>query len=193
MAYVTAKRKSLLDGDENIEILNNFKKIPNLLEEVLKKEQLYKQIARKIYKNHDIFFIGRKLDYAISLEGSLKLKEISYIHSEAYPAGELKHGTISLIEKNLPVIAVMTDKSVKAKTMSNVKECEARGARLIYITTDALADTKNSLQVVVKDTDMLTQTLLVVPTLQMIAYYVALFRKCNIDKPKNLAKSVTVE
>ncbi|MBQ3469053.1 MAG: glutamine--fructose-6-phosphate transaminase (isomerizing) [Bacilli bacterium] len=191
MAYVTAKKKSLLDVDECIEVINHFKALPRLIQNILKDNELYKKIAKQLYKHDNIFFIGRKMDYAMCLEGSLKLKEISYIHSEAYPAGELKHGTISLIDKGLPVIAIMTDKKLKEKMLSNIKECEARYAKMFIITSEVI-DEKDT-TIVVKKTDQFTQTLLVVPILQMIAYNVALLRGCDIDKPKNLAKSVTVE
>ena len=192
MAYVTAKKKSLLDVDESIEVINHFKAMPGLIQRVLKDNELYKKIAKQLYKHDNIFFIGRKMDYAICLEGSLKLKEISYIHSEAYPAGELKHGTISLIDKGLPVIAIVTDKKLKDKMVSNIKECEARYAKMFIITSEDV-DEKDAVKVTVKKTDIFTQTLVVVPILQMIAYNVALLRGCDIDKPKNLAKSVTVE
>ena len=153
----------------------------------------YEELAKKIYKSEHLFYIGRGLDYYLALEGSLKLKEISYINSVSYPAGELKHGTISLIEKNTIVIAIATDKDLVEKTISNIKEVKARGAYVIYITTNNLnqeSDFYDDKIVIEKD---LYQPLLTIIPIQLIAYHVAKLRKCDIDKPKNLAKSVTVE
>lgn len=143
-----------------------------------------------------MFFIGRNLDYALSLEGSLKLKEISYIHSEAYASGELKHGTISLIEEGTPVIALSTYGPLFDKAMSNVVEVQARGARVLALTTEThreamLARTDRVLTVPEVEPMLLPQ--LGVAPLQLLAYYIALERGCDIDKPRNLAKSVTVE
>lgn len=169
------------------DIANLIFKINNLL----KKD--YDEIAKKIYKSEHLFYIGRDIDYYLSLEGSLKLKEISYIHSEAYAAGELKHGTISLIDKNTIVIAIATDKNLVEKTISNIKEVKARGAYVIYITTTNLdldSDFYDDKIVIEED---IYQPLLTVIPMQLIAYCTAKLRKCDIDKPKNLAKSVTVE
>lgn len=184
-----AKEKGLIKNES--EILEEFKLLPRLLKEVLDKREKYLDIAKKIYKKEDIFFIGRKIDYAICLEGSLKLKEVSYIHSEAYQAGELKHGTISLIEKDMPVFAIITDNEIKDKTISNVEETKSRGAITYIITTEKLKDNEND--IAVPNTSKFIQPLLIVPTLQLIAYETAKLRNCDIDKPKNLAKSVTVE
>jgi len=147
-----------------------------------------------IYKNKDIFFLGRKIDYALAMEASLKLKEVSYLHSEAYAAGELKHGTISLIEKGTPVISLITDDSIRLKTLSNVKEVCARGALSIIISNEEIKDKEEceKLIVIPKLPDYL-QWVLVIIKCQLIAYYVAKLNGCDIDKPKNLAKSVTVE
>lgn len=153
------------------------------------------KIAKNIYKQKNIFFIGRGIDYALALEGSLKLKEISYIHSEAYPAGELKHGTISLIEKNTPVIATVTDKDIYEKTISNIKEVASRGAYIILLISKSLdkeADFYNE-KIVIEDSNYLLTPLLTIIPLQLLAYHIALLKGCNIDKPRNLAKSVTVE
>jgi glucosamine--fructose-6-phosphate aminotransferase (isomerizing) len=152
--------------------------------------------AEQHFKVHDAFFIGRNVDSAICLEGSLKLKEIAYIHSEAYPAGELKHGPISLIEDGTLVVAVATVDSLFDKTMSNVKEVRARGADVLAITTEKHAeDIKKTVQSVITvpvTHPMLQPSLSIIP-LQTYAYYVALLRDCDVDKPRNLAKSVTVE
>ena len=170
--------------------LEDIKNLPQQLKVLLDKTGFYKKLAESIYKHEDVFFIGRKVDYAISLEGSLKLKEISYIHSDAYQAGELKHGTISLINEGTIVFAIVTDDEIRDKTISNLEEVISRGANPIYVGNQDV-DYEN--KIIVPKVHQKLQPLLAVPPLQMIAYYVALKRKCNIDKPKNLAKSVTVE
>lgn len=155
----------------------------------------YQEIAKKIAKHHDVFFIGRLIDYYLALEGSLKLKEISYIHSETYAAGELKHGTISLIEEETPVISILTDITIYEKTISNIKETKARGAYSLVIARDNLNINQDIYDDVIKIpnlSDLVTCVLTVIP-LQLLAYYVALELKYDIDKPRNLAKSVTVE
>jgi glucosamine--fructose-6-phosphate aminotransferase (isomerizing) len=178
-------------NSNDVEIMTELKKLPSLLREILERRDTYLDLAKKIYKEEDIFFIGRKIDYSISLEGSLKLKEVSYIHSEAYQAGELKHGTISLISDNTPVFAIITDDGIREKTYSNVEEVKSRGAYTIIISNQ---DVENcDYKIVVPKISDYFQPILVVPTLQLIAYEVARLRGCDIDKPKNLAKSVTVE
>ncbi len=190
LALKLASDKGLIK-DINI-YLDEFRNIPKLVKNVIDKEKKYQEIAEEIYKHEDIFFIGRKLDYAISLEGSLKLKEISYIHSEAYQAGELKHGTISLIEKDMPVFGILTDNVLAEKTISNIIETSSRGAKTIIISKESLKQ-NNDLEINVPDVSDYTVALLIVPVLQLIAYYTAIKRNCDVDKPRNLAKSVTVE
>ena len=189
LAYKTALEKGLVK--EKDKVLQEAKKLPRLIKEVLDRREEYKKIAKEIYTSEDIFFIGRKIDYATSLEGSLKLKEVSYIHSEAYQAGELKHGTISLIEDKMPVFAIVTDDTIKDKTVSNIEEVKSRGAKTIIISNEKWDNQK--LQVVVPKISPYFQPILIVPALQLIAYETAKLRGCDIDKPKNLAKSVTVE
>ena len=169
---------------------HDLKQLPQKLKVLLDKSGFYKKLADAIVPYNKVFFIGRRIDYAISMEGSLKLKEVSYIHSEAYQAGELKHGTISLIEKGTVVFAIVTDEVTKDKTISNLEEVLARGAIPVYVGTD---DCKYENKIIVPKINKKLQPLLVVPVLQMIAYYIAYKRGCDIDKPKNLAKSVTVE
>ena len=143
----------------------------------------------------NIFFIGRNTDYAVSLEGSLKLKEISYIHSEAYPAGELKHGTISLIEENTLVVALATNDTLFEKMVSNVKEVKARGAVVLTLTTEehkGIESVSDFVIFIPKISDIIMPSLSVIP-LQLFSYYIAYLKNCDIDKPRNLAKSVTVE
>ena len=152
-------------------------------------------LAEKFYNCKNVFFIGRNTDYAVSLEGSLKLKEISYIHSEAYPAGELKHGTISLIEEDTLVIALATNDMLFEKMVSNIKEVKARGAVVLTLTTEEhteIAEVSDFNISIPKVSDMMMPSLAVVP-LQLFSYYIAAFKNCDIDKPRNLAKSVTVE
>ena len=173
------------------DIVDELKRLPRLLKEVIDRRDIYLEIAKKISNREDIFFIGRKIDYAISLEGSLKLKEVSYIHSEAYQAGELKHGTISLIDKGTPVFAIVTEDDIREKTISNICEVKARGAMIIVVSNEDGFECDYLIKV--PRVSEFLQPILVVPCLQLIAYEVAKIRGCDIDKPKNLAKSVTVE
>ncbi len=166
-------------------------KIYNYLKELINKN--YVPLAKSIYNNKNIFFIGRGIDYAICMEGSLKLKEISYINSTAYQAGELKHGTISLIEKNTPVIAICTDDNLLEKTISNIKEVKARGAYVIFITNSDVSDCFYDELIKIPKIDYELQPILTIIPLQLLAYEVAKLNNCDIDKPRNLAKSVTVE
>ena len=172
--------------------------LPELLESMLTEDYLkgIEDMAARLCHCHDVFFIGRNLDSATCLEGSLKLKEIAYVHSEAYAAGELKHGPISLIEKDTLVIAVSTVEDLFEKAMSNVKEVKARGANVLGVTTDDLAeelDKSTDCKILVPKTHPLLQPSLSVVPLQIFSYYVSLKRGCDVDKPRNLAKSVTVE
>ncbi|HBA38108.1 MAG TPA: glutamine--fructose-6-phosphate transaminase (isomerizing) [Firmicutes bacterium] len=170
-------------------------KLPIVLEELLDQAIVYDRIAEDIKGEDDIFFIGRQRDYAICMEGSLKLKEISYVHSEAYAAGELKHGTISLISEGTPVFAVITDASIAPKTISNIKEVKSRGAKVILLVSSSI-DTDGDFydeKIVISKVGGYGETVASVIPLQLIAYFVAKKRGCSIDKPRNLAKSVTVE
>jgi glucosamine--fructose-6-phosphate aminotransferase (isomerizing) len=177
-------------------ILEELQNIPAKLEQVLKNQEMIQYYASIYFSHPTVFFIGRNVDYAVSLEGALKLKEISYIHSEAYAAGELKHGPISLIEEGTLVVALASWNALFEKLMNNVKEVKARGADVLGIATEGnaqeLAKTVSSAIVIPDTHPMLLPSLEVVP-LQLFSYYVALMRGCDIDKPRNLAKSVTVE
>lgn len=168
----------------------DIKKLPQQLKVLLDKTGFYKKLADSIYKHEDVFFMGRKVDYAISMEGSLKLKEVSYIHSDSYQAGELKHGTISLVNEGTIVFAIVTDDEIRDKTISNLEEVISRGAKPIYVGN---VDVNYEDKIIIPKVHKKLQPILAVPPLQMIAYFVALKRGCDIDKPKNLAKSVTVE
>ena len=185
-----------IDLETYTAMVQGIQALPHQMEEILSDTGYIEAAARELAGHDQVFFIGRNLDYALSLEGSLKLKEISYIHSEAYASGELKHGTISLIEEGTPVIAAATYMPLFDKAMSNVVEVQARGANVLALTTAAGTErmhsrVKNVLTVPETEAMLLPQ-LGVVP-LQLLAYYIALERGCDIDKPRNLAKSVTVE
>ena len=181
--------------EEVLEVLKGIRALPTQMQSVLNEREHYKEIAEKIYDHDSIFFIGRDIDYALSMEGSLKLKEISYINSQAYAAGELKHGTISLIEEGTPVIALVTEEKIAEKTISNIKEVKARGAKVILVASENInisGDFYDEL-ILVPDANKLIKPMLTVIPLQMLSYEIAKLRGCDIDKPKNLAKSVTVE
>lgn len=195
LVLIALVKKTIKDEKMVKRIDNDLKKLPAILQSEIDNTKKYLKIAREIYDKKSIFFIGRGIDYALSLEGSLKLKEISYIHSEAYPAGELKHGTISLIEENTPVIGIVTDRAIADKTISNLKEVKSRGAYVIYITTDKLYKKGDFYDevIILNNLSPLVMPPAVVIPLQLLAYYVAKLNKCDIDKPRNLAKSVTVE
>ena len=179
------------DNNKETKLLEDLKLLPNLITKYIN-EYDYSNIANILKDNEHIFYLGRGIDYYLSMEGSLKLKEISYIHSEAFQAGELKHGSISLIDKDFGVVSVVTDKTISDKTISNLKEVSARGAKIITITNikdNNFAD----YTILVEDYDEILNPLLVIVPMQMLAYNVAKLRDCDIDKPRNLAKSVTVE
>jgi len=152
-------------------------------------------IASELITADSLLYIGRGLDYALSMEGSLKLKEISYIHSESYAAGELKHGTISLITEEMPVIAVATQQNLFDKTISNIKEVKARGAKVVLVSRDSYQPEKDvaDFKFGLPDYEDLLMPMLAVVPLQLIAYYTAVLKGTDVDKPRNLAKSVTVE
>lgn len=179
------------DNNKETKLLEVLKLLPNLITKYIN-EYDYSNIANILKDKEHIFYLGRGIDYYLSMEGSLKLKEISYIHSEAFQAGELKHGSISLIDKDFGVVSVVTDKTISDKTISNLKEVSARGAKIITITNikdNNFAD----YTILVEDYDEILNPLLVIIPMQMLAYNVAKLRDCDIDKPRNLAKSVTVE
>ncbi|AQR78466.1 glutamine--fructose-6-phosphate transaminase (isomerizing) [Paenibacillus larvae] len=176
-------------------VIAAMKSLPEQVESILNRTDEIKKFAEEIAGYEDLFFIGRGLDYAVALEGSLKLKEISYIHSEAYAAGELKHGTLALIEEGVPVIALATQADLFEKTVSNIKEVTARGAHVLGLSHEGDKELKKSVDqyfVIPQTLDLLSPALSVVP-LQLLSYYASLARGNDVDKPRNLAKSVTVE
>lgn len=184
-----------IDDKKYTELISELQTIPEKIEKILEDKERIQWFAAKVSNSKDIFFIGRGIDYAVSLEGSLKLKEISYIHSEAYAAGELKHGTISLIEDNILVIGILTQSELYEKTVSNMVECKSRGAYLMGLTTYgkyAVEDTVDFTTYIPKIDEHFAASLAVVP-LQLLGYYVSVAKGLDVDKPRNLAKSVTVE
>lgn len=190
-AYVRGE----LDDAGLAEMLNDLKKLPEQVEMLLNNKQKIQKFANRYLAARDIFFIGRGIDYAISLEGSLKLKEISYIHSEAYAAGELKHGTISLIEEGTLVSAVLTQEDLYKKMISNIVEVKTRGAFVMAVTNTGNTEVEKAADYVIyipKTNKYFTNSLAIIP-LQLFGYYVSIGRGCDVDKPRNLAKSVTVE
>jgi len=197
IALTIMKEKNILDKTTMDRFIKDSAKIENLASDLINNRAMYKAIAKKLYTHENILYIGRGIDSASCMEGSLKLKEISYIHSEAYAAGELKHGTISLVDEGTPVITIATVNSLYEKTISNLKETKARGAYCLLITTDKqntenIQDSLNDI-ITIPEVSEFIEPLLVVIVLQLIAYETAILRGTDIDKPKNLAKSVTVE
>lgn len=177
------------------QLLDGMRKLPEQVQEILDHEEKVQYFASHHYHAKEVFFLGRNVDYAVGLEGSLKLKEISYIHSEAYAAGEIKHGTISLIEEGSLVVALVTQPRLEEKMMSNIREVKARGAYVMAVTAQSNTQVEKEVDYVLRIPDvlpMLAPSLAVVP-LQLFGYYVASMKGCDIDKPRNLAKSVTVE
>ena len=198
-AYCLALQFAYVRGEmefsEYERLISELETIPEKIEKILEDKERLQWFAAKVANSKDIFFIGRGIDYAVSLEGSLKLKEISYIHSEAYAAGELKHGTISLIEDNILVIGVLTQSELYEKTVSNMVECKSRGAYLCGLTTYGkyeVEDTVDFTTYIPKIDEHFSASLAVVP-LQLLGYYVSVAKGLDVDKPRNLAKSVTVE
>lgn len=195
LAIQFARVRGEIADDVYSTYLEELKTIPDKIEKILEDKERIQWFAAKVANSKDIFFIGRGIDYAVSLEGSLKLKEISYIHSEAYAAGELKHGTISLIEDNILVIGVLTQSELYEKTISNMVECKSRGAYLMGLTTYGKYEVDDTVEFTVyipKIDEHFAASLAVVP-LQLLGYYVSVAKGLDVDKPRNLAKSVTVE
>ena len=198
LALLLSYERNTITKEEANNYLKDLLKLKKDTKEIIDNKEYYKEIAKDFYKDREMFFIGRGIDYALCMEASLKMKEISYIHSEAYAAGELKHGTISLIEDNMVVFGIVTNTSIANKTISNLKETKARGSKMILVTTKEIANTiedSNSYRyiVTVNNLNPIFQSLTIITTLQLISYYVALLKGENIDQPRNLAKSVTVE
>lgn len=195
IALDIAIKKGSISNEKYKLILEELKSIPSKIEKVLEDSEEIGKLADILCKKENIFFIGRGIDYHVSREGSLKLKEISYIHSEAMAAGELKHGTLALIQKDTPIIALVTQDKLYDKTVSNIKEVKARGAYVIAVAKEGNTDIEKSVDNVIYIPEIIDEisSLVSIIPLQLLSYYVAYKRGCDIDKPKNLAKSVTVE
>jgi glucosamine--fructose-6-phosphate aminotransferase (isomerizing) len=173
--------------------------IPQIIEQALKASAVTEKIAERFYNRADFLYLGRGINYPIALEGALKLKEISYIHAEGYPAGEMKHGPIALIDEQMPVVAIAPNDHVFEKMIGNVQEAKARGGSVIAITTEGdtrmagvLDPNTDFILPMPATTEMLTPIIMTIP-LQLLAYHIAVRRGCDVDQPRNLAKSVTVE
>jgi glucosamine--fructose-6-phosphate aminotransferase (isomerizing) len=195
LAIHFAEVRGTIGEQEVNEYVRDLKRIPDQIEMLLGNKEKIQKFANRYVAAKDIFYIGRGIDYAIAMEGSLKLKEISYVHAEAYAAGELKHGTISLIEDNTLVVAIATQDDLFAKTVSNIQEVRSRGAFVMAVTNEGNLEIEQNADYVIYipvTNKYFTNSLAIIP-LQLFGYYVAVGKGCDVDKPRNLAKSVTVE
>jgi glucosamine--fructose-6-phosphate aminotransferase (isomerizing) len=189
------RRRGTVSGAQAKNYLADLLHLPNWLEEALKSESEVEALARELINASDFLYLGRGINYPIALEGALKLKEISYIHAEGYPAGEMKHGPIALIDEKMPVVVLMPGDRYFQKTLGNLKEVESRGGKVIIVTDEEKlpSDIPSAGRLKVpKASHFLTPIVMTVP-LQMLAYYIAVLRGTDVDQPRNLAKSVTVE
>ena len=197
LAVYFAQILDSFDKEELKKIIKELLVVPNKVEELLKDTKSIQNLAKQIFRENDVFYIGRGMDYVTAEEASLKLKEISYIHCESYPAGELKHGTIALIEKGINVIGIMTDEKLVKKTVSNMEEIISRGAITTVIINKEIAKTldtnKFTNSIIVPETEVCLSPIITIVPLQLLGYYVSKEKGLDVDKPRNLAKSVTVE
>jgi glutamine---fructose-6-phosphate transaminase (isomerizing) len=199
LALYMAQVRGTLSETEIRRHIEQLLQVPHVIEQAIKASAPVERIAERFYNRTDFLFLGRGINYPIALEGALKLKEISYIHAEGYPAGEMKHGPIALIDERMPVVAIAPDDHVFEKMIGNVQEAKARGGSVIAITTEGdsrmagVLDTQNDVLLPMpRTTAMLTPIIMTIP-LQLLAYHIAVRRGCDVDQPRNLAKSVTVE
>ncbi len=198
LALHLARIRGTIGEEEARGHIENLLQLPTLIDQTLRVSALVDEIARRFYNRKDFLYLGRGINYPIALEGALKLKEISYIHAEGYPAGEMKHGPIALIDEQMPVVAIATRDHVFEKMLSNIQEVKARGGSVIALTTgrdelvEGLLDTTDSIISLPESSPLLTPVIAVVP-LQLLAYHISVRRGCDVDQPRNLAKSVTVE
>jgi glutamine---fructose-6-phosphate transaminase (isomerizing) len=200
LAIAIGQARGTLDAERARMLINELEQIPVSIEKTLKLDDRIRELSGQIQQHRDFLYLGRGINYPIALEGALKLKEISYIHAEGYPAGEMKHGPIALIDEDLPVVAVAADDGVFEKALGNIQEAKARGARMIVVTNaskagafDGLLDPKRDVVLTVPDAHPLLLPILLVVPLQLLAYHIAICRGADVDQPRNLAKSVTVE
>jgi glucosamine--fructose-6-phosphate aminotransferase (isomerizing) len=195
LALYLGRRRGVVDEERGKQLVSDLVALPAAVTEALGREKLIERVAKKYGNASDFLFLGRGVNYPVALEGALKLKEISYIPAEGYPAGEMKHGPIALINEEMPVVVLIPHDAVFQKTLSNLREVEARGGRVIVVTdarTDELEDVAWEVLAVPPTNELLTPVLLTIP-LQLLAYHVAVYRGTDVDQPRNLAKSVTVE
>jgi len=199
LALYLAQVRGALPPERALEHLADLNQLPRLLEQTLKCDRAIQTVAHRFYAHQNFLYLGRGITYPIALEGALKLKEISYIHAEGYPAGEMKHGPIALIDEQMPVVALLPRGQVFEKMASNLQEARARGGAVIVLTdagpdeVEPLIDpARDALIAVPSSSPLLTPVVMVIP-LQLLAYHIAVRRGCDVDQPRNLAKSVTVE
>jgi len=195
LALYLGRRRGVVDADRGRQLVADLVAVPAAVAEIVKQDKLIERIAKKYGQATDFLYLGRGVNYPVALEGALKLKEISYIHAEGYPAGEMKHGPIALINEEMPVVILLPHDAVFQKSLSNLKEVESRGGRIILVTderTPELEEVAWELFTVPRTNELLTPILLTIP-LQLLAYHVACYRGTDVDQPRNLAKSVTVE
>jgi len=192
LKFARSRRMSMEEGRR---LVKEIQRIPSLTEEVIHKNEKIKEIAEQYIDYESMFFIGRGYHYPVALEGALKLKEVSYIHAEAYHAAELKHGPIALLDERMPVVAIVNEGQGREKTLSNIAECKARNAKVIGIITEGDEEAESYVDhaISVPSSPQHTSVISSTVALQLFAYHIALLRGCPIDQPKNLAKSVTVE
>lgn len=195
LAVYLGRRRGVLDKNRSHKLIEDLVNLPHQVQEVLKREKHIEKIAKKYGQAKDFLFLGRGVNYPIALEGALKLKEISYIHAEGYPAGEMKHGPIALIDEEMPVVVLLPKDPVYAKTLSNMKEVEARGGRIIVITDSPSPELEEIAWEIIEvpSTNHLLMPILITIPQQLLAYHIAVYRGTDVDQPRNLAKSVTVE
>ena len=195
VALYLAQVRGSMFPEEIAEVLERMGELPEQVERVLRLDERCRTLAERFRDSRDVLFIGRHTGYPAALEGALKLKELSYVHAEGYPAGELKHGPIALVEEGVPVVAVATQCHVYPKMLSNIQEVRARGALVIAVASQGDEEIERSAEHVlfVPRVPELFSPVVVTPPLQLLAYHVAKLRGCDVDQPRNLAKSVTVE
>jgi glucosamine--fructose-6-phosphate aminotransferase (isomerizing) len=199
LALYLGQIRGTLTPDQARPQIESLMQLPLLLEQALKSDALTEEIAKRFYQRSDFLYLGRGINYPIALEGALKLKEISYIHAEGYPAGEMKHGPIALIDEQMPVVTIAPDDHVFEKMIGNIQEAKARGGSVIALASERqrgikdLLDPANDFLITIPESHPLITPVLMVVPLQLLAYHIAIRRGCDVDQPRNLAKSVTVE
>jgi glutamine---fructose-6-phosphate transaminase (isomerizing) len=195
LALRLGRQRGVIDTERGRKLVNDLVTLPTAVKDILAREKFIERVAKKYGATRDFLYLGRGINYPVALEGALKLKEISYIHAEGYPAGEMKHGPIALINEELPVVVLIPQDGLFQKSLSNLKEVESRGGRIIVVTDAPSPDLEEvawEVLSVPKTSEFLTPLLLTIP-LQLLAYHVAVYRGTDVDQPRNLAKSVTVE